>query len=487
MGEGAFRDGNVPQGEWLQWLQEKGHFDGHASEFRRVLQRVIEAILNDKDPNNRILPYRVEYSQQVLEGLKDKILVVKVGKKNAGEEESISLINKYFKAQEDIVVEKREKMTEQENKAVQNRDFQGYLKATKQYAEVRKETIGKELLTALCNVLLEQVEELQDALTKWKKQLTTIGIKLGEMEEIHRTWRETKGKIPVRTYVTDERFEKTLYAKHRETAIENLLENIQWRNQSDGFVLKASFASHINLKTKPETVAEQAIGWAGTERGPFKSLGGKLEVNLATRIKERFANSHQSLSDQLVKDLHIAALIPLKNFPSNRLYHVLGLHQTVANDSEASQYYKKVYQNVASELKKHDYYRIGDGYIKDPENLRHTIAMEIAVGFKLEHRTDYKEYINTYLTDTDNFYALHCLPEEDTASISYEMEFKPTDNLYKLPLTPLLLEPTVVDILGDKKRLELFVEALAHNVIRRRDKKTRQTDTPHSLVRSSKK
>jgi hypothetical protein len=481
LGEGGL--GNEEGGEWIRWLEEAENIRGHRRDFQNVLQQVVIAILNDQDSQERHLPYRMEYAKRVLERLEQHILRLTQG--DPRDPNRGALLSEFFQQEINNESNARERVRELEPPASRGENFSAYLNANRQYARCKKELIGKHLLELLCEDLLVEVTNLQVKLQDWQNYMLKIRDMLAEEQTRHERNRIQKSRIPVRTYVTDRpkgkhfkdgEFEKGLYDKHSQQAINSFLTSTEWIWSEEQFELKAPFGKNPIANLSAEEALSRAITWACTRRGnpdrpgappPLRDLASPQEVKMAVRIRDYFGPSGaQSLVTQLTSDPYLASLCPLTHdWPRTRLMYTLGLPRTAPAEDDVEKFYNQAERQINQETAppRFDQRRL---MIFDPENPRHAVAAEFAVGFKLQHRSDQEHYIKAYREDTNQFFALHCLPEEDRASTYYEMEFKRDSELYRpLSLSPLLLDPTVVDLLGDPKRLELFVKAIAVKVI----------------------
>lgn len=476
LGKGVL--GNEEGGEWIQWLEEAENIRGHIKDFQNVLQQVATAILNDQDSQERHLPYRLEYANRVLERLEQHILRLTQG--DPRDPNRGALLSEFFQQEINDESSARERVRELEPPAAQGERFPAYLRANRQYAHCKKELIGKHLLELLCEDLLGEVTKLQEKLQGWQTHLLRMRDMLAEEQTRHERNRIQKSRIPVRTYVTDRpkgghfkdgEFEKGLYEKHCQKAIDDFLTSMEWQWNEDQFDLETPFGKDPSESMSPEKSMGRAITWACTRSGnpdrpdadpPLRDLASPQEVKMAVRIRDYFGqNGAQSLVTRLTSDPYLASLCPLtRDWPRTRLMYALGLPRTAPAEDNVEKFYDQAERqiNQVTAPPQFDQRRL---MIFDPENPRHAVAAEFAVGFKLQHRSDQAHYIKAYREDTNRFFALHCLPEEDRASTYYEMEFKRDSELYRsLGLSPLLLDPTVVDLLGDPKRLELFVKAI---------------------------
>lgn len=196
---------------------------------------------------------------------------------------------------------------------------------------------------------------------------------------------------------------------------------------------------------------------------------------MATRIADYFGGGNaQTLVTKLTHETQIASLCPIKSWPASRLIFACSVPR-FSSGAENIKFYDDVFRGIASQTNHgfNDRKIIND----KTENPRHAFALELAVGFRLQDREDYKMYLDTYLKDSAAMYALHCFPEESTASSFFEQtinaERKPgqTFELYgDLSILPKMqLDPVVVDILRDRKRLELFVKARVLGFINTRE------------------
>jgi len=507
LGEGHL--GNERGGEWIAWLRNADSVRGHSRDFRDVLWKVCGAILNDAYPNGLRLPHRLEYAEKVLDRLEKHILRWTQGDpedRNRG-----SLLSEYFGPQIKDEEQPRDRVNRLEPAAARSEKFNEYLDANKKYAKAKKELVGMHLLEVLCEDLLREMSELREKLRVWQRYLQDTRRLLGEEQTKHEEARLQKAGIPVRTYLVDrpsdpnERFfkdgdlEKRLYKAHHEEAADSFCRAVQWIWQGDQFYMESPFGvpHRADLKVEDlkqsmmlseEQLVRRAIQWACTRKGnpdrpddkpPFRDLGSSAEVNMAVRIRDYFGpNGAQALTSRLTSDIYLASLCPLDRWPRIRLMYTLALPITAQAEDRLGTFTDAVKAAIESETAPPNFANRRP-MVFDPENLRHALAAEFAVGFKLEHRTDQQSYLETYFNDNARYFALHCMPEEERASAYYELEFMQDSKLYAgLGLNPMTLDPAVVDLLGDKKRLELFTRALMCGAIGQLPAEQRKKEGP---------
>lgn len=481
--------GNEMDGEWLTWLRGESTIRGHSDDFEDTLRKVVLAILNDKDGEGRQISYRLQYADAVLKQLENRVRQWTEG--NPSEENSISLINDYFEKISDE--RERENLRQLETAAIQGDKFGAYIRANKKYARKKKELLGKQLLTVLCEDLLREIRTKREELQAWQKYLQRVDYLLGEAQTTHENNRKEKARIPVRTYVVncptgkdykDSEFEKNLYAKHREKATNNFLSSLEWSWEA-ALELESPFGRKGNPQLSEKELVNRAIIWACTRDGnldrpdtatPFRDLASPDEVKIPVRIRDHFGNE-QALVNVMTNERLLASLCPMERWPSGRLMYVMALRRTAPASENVEDFYETCWQRIIAATRPPRYHDRST-HLRDPENPRHSIAIEFTLGFQLHHRRDHADYLDTYIKHThDRLYALHCMPEEDIASTYFELYFRPSDELYKdLGLQPFTLDPIIVDVLGNIKRLELFVQCLMLGEIGLLDRDLRATD-----------
>lgn len=475
--------GNETGGDWSRWLRETEIIRGHRRDFQYVLKNVVLAILNDQDSQERHLSYRLEYAKQLLARLEKHIL--RLIKDDPGDPIKRALLSDYFQPEIHAMYNVRDRVRELETHAYRGERFREYLRANRRYARCKKELVGKLLLESLCEDLLSEVKDMQEGIQRWREYLLEIRDKLAKEQIRHERSRIQKSRIPVRTYLTDRpkgeyfkdgEFEKELYVRHSQEAIDIFLTSVVWKWDDSRYDLVSPFGKDPFEEMSTKEIVRRAIRWACTCKGnpdrpdvvpPLRDFAGSEDVNMAVRIRDYFGqNGTQSMVDRLTSDTYIASLCPLKrNWPRTRLMYMLGLPHTAPAEYDLEEFYAQVERQINRETAppRFDHRRL---IVFNPENPRHAVATEFAVGFGLQHRSDYEHYLKSYREATNRFFALHCLPEENRASTYYESEFRRDSELYgSLHLSPLLLAPTVVDLLGDPKRLRLFVKAIVTKVI----------------------
>lgn len=489
-GPGPVGNEEVEQGEWLQYLEKDEIIRGHKQDFASVIIAVVEELLNDKDESGRILPYRMEYARRVLDHL-DQFLDVWLHSKDG--KGTRSLLSEYFDQDIQKETEKRKKLTEIDP----GKDFNKYKFAMIEYARARREVFAKELLELLCNDLKKVITRMSAELDEWRTFLRQSGKEIKKRQEEHKNNREHKNTVPVRTYITDDSFEQEIFGRYKDGAIDKFRKVIYWSRDGEGglylknAVFSKPFPSLPDNPTpeqledaKKQTVltpvetAERAIRWACTRHGnsdrkddearpPLRKMASPEEVDMASRIVNHFGRGNaQTLVTLLTHETQIASLCPIRSWPASRLIFACSLSR-FSPIAEDSTFFNDAFQGVTNRTSQN--YNDRKIIHDKAENPRHAFAMELAAGFRLQDREDYKMYLATYLTDSANMYALHCFPEETTASSFFEQtinaERKPGEplELYDGLVIPprMQLDPVVVDILRDRKRLELFVKGRA--------------------------
>lgn len=477
-GEGAF--GSEKGGLWEQWCLASESITGHRDDYKVVVLNAVVAILNDADANRRTLPYRLEYAERALNRLEQHVLRMIQG--DPDNPEAGSLLSDYFSSQIADEAQARQKVKRLEAPAARGERFASFVHESKAYAKARKELLGMRLLEILCEYLLEAVRATQGLLRGWQSYLLEVRDGLAQERARHEANRIVKSKIPVRTYLVDRPtggfladsdFELGLYTQHRDQAINAFREAVAWTPNGGTLDLQAPFGKEPAEELKPIELVKRAVAWACTSSGnpdrpqvvpPLRDLASPREVKMAERIMDMY--DPQTLTNMLTTDSNLASLCPLKDWPRPRLMYVLGLPRTTTLEKGVP-YYQEVVDRINGQTAAP---RFNDREIRafDPENPRHAVAAEFSAGFRLEHRRDYDGYEKTYRKDTDRHFALHCMPEEDQASTYFELEFKRESPIYPgLGLNPFPLDPAVVDVLGERSRLDLFIKALAVGVIER--------------------
>jgi hypothetical protein len=475
---GAGTLGNERDGEWDSWFKTAESVQGHEDNFNEVIQLVIEAILNDTDGAKRKLPYRIDYAEQVLTRLERHVLRITQG--DPDRDGSISLLSAYFA--KELSKEETARTKVQRLEAQASDKFGEYVAANKAYAKARKELMGMRLIESLSDALLSALRQTRKQLEDWQGYLRQVRRLLGEAQMTHETNRLDKSQIPVRTYLCERpaegyyfqgTFEADLYARHQTAAWDGFRESVRWSWVNGSLDLGVPFGRQPSTKLTTDDLMHRATTWACTKKGnsdrkdvspPFRDLAGPEEAKMSVLMYEFFDGHVQTVVSKLTSDPNLASLCPLANWPRSRLQYTLGLPRKAEHRDNVTEFFsslKKAIQENVDQM--YDQRAI---LLDDPENPRHAVAAEFAVGFTLNHRRDYAEYEATYRNHTNSWFALHCMPEEDQASTRYELAFKRTSELYRdLRLTPFVLDPAVVDVLGDRSRLELFVNALVAGVI----------------------
>lgn len=495
-GPGPLGSEEVNKGAWMQSLEQDDIIRGHKLDFADVIVTVVENILNDKDENGRMLPYRLEYAHRVLDRLEQLIdiwLFSKDGRKG-----SRSLLSEYFDEYAQREADKRERL-----RAIDpGKDFNRYKRAMQEYARSRREMFAQDLLKLLCNDLRSVINGLQKELGDWRTFLRQSSSEIRTRQSKHEGSRAKKLDIPVRTYVTDEAFESNLYNSYRDRACDMFRKVVCWERDGEGglYLKNAVFSKYMPelpdmpskeqleawrkvISLTPSEIADRAIRWACTRYGnpdrkddkaaqpPLRTLASPEEVEMAARIQEFFnIGRAQEMVDTLTSERNITSLCPLKPWPAKRLVFACTVPRYSAKTDVAS-FYDNVFSGIRHAA---NTVRFNDRAIinEKAENPRHAFAMEIAVGFRLQDREDYNAYYDTYLKDSAAMNALHCLPEETNASTYFEQAINakrvPGEKfqLYDdLNCERTQLDPVVVDILGNRKRLEQFVKSRALGII----------------------
>jgi len=477
LGKGTL--GNERDGDWDKWFRAAESVQGHETDFQEVVQRVVNAILNDTDTEKRKLPYRLNYAQDVLSRMERHVLRITQGDPDLNE--SVSLLSDYFAKEMSKEQRARDRVQRLEAQAADK--LGEYIKANKTYAKARKELMGMRLIESLSLALLKSIKATRKELEDWQEYLKQVRRLLGETQMRHERNRNMKNEIPVRTYLCEppkegnyffeSEFERRLYGNHYPAAWDGFREAIEWSWVGGHLDLRAPFGKQPSLQLKQEEFVRRAVTWACTRRGnsdrpdalsPFHKLGGPNEVKMSVRIREYFGGHAQTVASKLATDTNLASLCPLQDWPRARLQYTLGLPRSAEFEEAVGEFYDAVEHAIEANIQRA--YTQRTIWVDDPENPRHAVAAEFAVGFNLSHRRDYGTYERTYRNDTNAWFALHCLPEEDEASTRYELAFQKKSELYKdLGLKQFVLDPAVVDVLGDKSRLEMFVNALATGVV----------------------
>lgn len=493
-GPGPVGNEELDQGEWLKYLDRDEIIRGHKQDFASVIISVVEELLNDKDENGRILPYRLEYAHRVMDRLSqflDVWLLSKEGKN------SRSLLSEYFDSDLQKETDKRRKLIEIDPA----KDFNKYKAAMIEYARARREVFAKELLDLLCKDLKNVVARLCVELDEWRIFLRQSGREIRKRQDEHQTNRENKCKLPIRTYITDDTYEDELFGRYKDAATDIFRKVIYWTRDGEGglYLRDAVFSKPLpsipdnptpeqieQIKKQtiltPVETANRAIRWACTRYGnpdrtdeaarpPLRKMASPAEVDMTSRIADHFGRGNaQTLVTALTHETQIASLCPIRTWPASRLIYACCLPR-FSPDADSATFYSDVFQGINNKTSQH--YNDRKIIHEKAENPRHAFALELAAGFRLQDREDYKMYLDTYLTDSSNMYALHCFPEETTASSFFEQTINAASNpgesleLYDgLEIPPKMqLDPVVVDILRDRTRLELFVKARALGLI----------------------
>lgn len=498
-GPGPVGSEDLEQGEWLKFLDTDEIIRGHKQDFTSVIISVVEELLNDKDETGRILPYRLEYARRVLDRL-DQFIDVWLHSKDG--RNSRSLLSEYFDADLTSATEKRRKL----NEIDPTKKFGAYKSAMIEYAKARREVFAQELLVLLCTDLKNAITRMRDELDQWRDFLRDSGKIIKERQEEHRVSRESKLRLSIRTYVTDERFETELFNRYKDNAVDMFRKVVYWSRDGDGgvYLRDAVFSkSMLDLPDNPTAeqlerardeisltsseMVDRAIRWACTKEGnpdrtddaarpPLRDMAGIKDVDMATRIVDHFGRGNaQSLVTAFTHESQIASLCPIgSNWPASRLIFSCILPRFSQNKDNAK-FFDETLQGITNSTD-HQY---NDRKIihNKADNPRHAFAMELAAGFRLQDRQDYKMYLETYLKDSSQMNALHCFPEETIASSYFEQSINTTRNPdeinelldgLNIPKNTLL-DPVVVDVLGNRKRLEQFVKARALGFINVKD------------------
>ncbi len=498
-GPGPVGSEDLVQGDWLKFLDTEEIIRGHKQDFTSVIVSVVEELLNDKDENGRILPYRLEYARRVLDRL-DQFIDVWLHSKDG--RNSRSLLSEYFDADLTSATEKRKKL----NEIDPTKKFSAYKAAMIEYAKARREVFAQELLVLLCTDLKKAITRMTNELDEWRNFLRDSGRIIKERQEEHRVSRESKLRLPIRTYVTDEKFEAELFSRYKDNAVDMFRKVVYWTRDGEGGVyLRDAVFSKLMSALPDNPTAEQlervkneisltssemvdrAIRWACTKEGnpdrtdddarpPLRDMAGIKDVDMATRIVDHFGRGNaQSLVTAFTHETQIASLCPIgSNWPASRLIFSCILPR-FSRHKDNAKFFDDTLQGIINSTD-HQY---NDRKIihNKADNPRHAFAMELAAGFRLQDRKDYKMYLETYIKDSSQMNALHCFPEETNASSFFEQAIntirkpdEPNELLDGLNISKnTLLDPVVVDVLGDRKRLEQFVKARALGLINVKD------------------
>lgn len=494
-GPGPVGNEELALGEWLKFLDTEEIIRGHKQDFTSVILSVVEELLNDKDENGRILPYRLEYAHRVLDRL-DQFIDIWLHAKDG--RHARSLLSEYFDSDLTTETEKRRKLNETDP----TKNFNTYRAAMIEYAKARREVFAQELLVLLCTDLQNAIARMKNELKEWRDFLRQSGRFIKERQDEHRVNREKKLRLPIRTYVTDERFESELYGRYKENAIDMFRKVIYWTRDGDGglYLRDAVFSKPIpplpdspspeqieqvkhEIVLTPMEMVDRAIRWACTKEGnpdrtddsarpPLRDMAGLKDVVMSTRVVDYYGRGNaQSLVTALTHETQIASLCPIgANWPASRLIYSCALPR-FSPDVDNSQFFNDVFHGVTNSTTQH--YNDRKIIHDKADNPRHAFAIELAAGFRLQDRQDYKMYLETYLKDSSQMNALHCFPEETNASSFFEQTINATRNpdeknelLDGLNISAnTLLDPVVVDVLRDRKRLEQFVRARALGLI----------------------
>lgn len=498
-GPGPVGSEDLEQGEWLKFLDTDEIIRGHKQDFTSVIISVVEELLNDKDEKGRILPYRLEYARRVLDRLDQSIDVWLHSKDGRN---SRSLLSEYFDADLTSATEKRRRL----NEIDPTKKFSAYKAAMIEYAKARREVFAQELLILLCTDLKKTITRIASELVEWRAFLRETGRIIKERQEEHRVSRENKLRLPIRTYVTDERFEEELFNRYKDNAIDSFLKSVYWSHDGEGgiYLRDAVFSKLIpalsdnptaehyervrnEISLTSSELVDRAIRWACTKEGnpdrtdngarpPLRDMAGLRDVDMATRIVDYFGEGNaQSLATTFTHETQIASLCPIgSNWPASRLIFSCVLPRFSPQKENT-----KFFDEALREISYNTNYKYNDRKIihNKADNPRHAFAMELASGFRLQDRQDYKMYLENYLKDNSQMNALHCLPEEINASSYFEQAINTIRNPdesnelldgLNIPKNTLL-DPVVVDVLGDRKRLEQFVKARALSLINVKD------------------
>ncbi len=487
-GPGPVGNEELEKGEWMAYLEKDDIIRGHKQDFESVIISVIVEILNDKDESGRILPYRLEYARRVLDRI-DQLLDVWLHSKDG--KGARSLLAEYFDADIAKEAEKRQKVSSTDP----GKDFNKYKTYMIDYARARREVFAKELLALLCKDLKNVIANLSKELDEWRTFLRQSGKEIKKAQGEHENNRRDKSQITVRTYITNDSFEADLFDRYKENASDMFRKVIEWSRDGEGglYLMKAVFSKPFpSLPDNPTTVqlenarkqitltpdeaSHRAIQWACTRFGnpdrpdgdaqpPLKKLASPGEVDMASHIAAFFGNGNpQTLVTKLTHESQIASLCPIGNLPASRRIFACDVPR-FSDKADNAVFYDQVFQGITNQTD-HNFNDRSIIYNRT-ENPRHAFAMELSAGFRLQDRTDYKMYLDTYLNDSAAMNALHCFPEESNASSFYEQAInaekipdEPSELYDDLDIPPKMqLDPVIVDVLRDNERIELFVKA----------------------------
>lgn len=463
------------------------------AQFRQSLEAVVVAILNDKTP-----AYRLEYAWRVLRRLVELSRSWWV----AADELEHTVLELNFSKEYQKTGKALKNISKTENEGRSN--FTPYRNAVREYAKAYGELVAVDLLKFLCKELEAAAESVIQKLNGAREYQRDIHAILVQQKKIHESNREKKEKIDVRKYVTDLAFEKQLTEGPVNEGIEKCKlamessfhggEMFWWklpffRNLPAGADINAPTETVLrSIAISKDELVARAVRWACTCTGNpdrndedgkpiFANLG--RSVRMADRVMQHIGQGRENdLAQRMVGTQYLASRCPIqRSWPADRLLHFMAMPEFGADAAQDNQFYRTVNHGIQASMNNYDkrWY-----HTNTPANPRAAVAFEIATGFKLEHLDGMDDYRAAYLNEVDHGHALHCLPEERNASISYETAFhveSQQKQIYRTPeeLVKLLygtvnvagrqLDPIVVDVLGNKDRIELFIKGLVTRVI----------------------
>jgi hypothetical protein len=495
IGQGPLGNEQIETGNWSSIIFGSNLISGHGEDFRSILTNYVRAILNDRN-NDRLFGGRLEFAKQMLH-----LLDVETKK-------FVQILDTSTTLQQGKMTSALNSLKNYEQGGRDGSNYKRYNNAFVDYAKARKEYFGVETIKVLVRQLQSVREDTYKMLDEWVQYLKGVRDELIKAQNRHEEMRLIKNQIPVRTYLSatqskgdkkfvDTDYEKNLYAEYLakdNSPWQELWRKISWKSNADHSIsLMAPFGREDKPTFSVAEIVSRMMQWACTKRGlremnhelnmvPFRQFATPSHIPLSKRIFEYFEKNATTCANRLSQDNYIASLAPWKSgflrtgLGVGRLQYGYALPPIADSETTITGFYDNCKSLLTSAMST---VNVARGFNGEPQNPRHAFGLEFTVGFALHHHQRYDDYLKQYQSEVDNGSGRHCMPEEHVAAIDHEPFYQPHSTVYPgLQLSRRLLDPLIVDVMGDKKLLELFVKALVWGIVGRLTKEMVNQFTP---------
>lgn len=490
-----------------------GYLDTHRQQFMEILDAYLLELLNTRDTDEKLLPYRLAYAKTFIQNLRDSVTRFRDALEKQWQQGQVDARRRQAEANVRTAVKQMEttrnkrgllggydggaldaqtrfknSKSEYFELALSNRLYRLMLDLCDTFGNLKKDRDSKGRLGVL-NLALQHI-------ASWDATMSDVDKVLHDGARQHENDRTEKNRIKVRKYLTSPELENGFY-KEMHNQVQAVVLGVSHKDQTKGmqWVRRGNTLLTYNLETMwqresavgAEEIAQEFFEGTkglfngerilkdGTREEVFDGL--QNQVRLAERVVDHFNRNASALVGQvnLLEEPFLRFNPSLNGFsPHSERY--VAVNVTRPNDTT-----RVFFDQISRSLREKSGERQAIAYTDKAESTVALTILELARGIKLEAVDQFNSLAADYRQKlTGGVESIHLFPEEQNAT-DYESRIHTLNDPTRRQRT---FEPELVIGLGKSKWVEAFVEGLAYGLVKIDDHidKTTGTSVPEVYV-----